>query len=497
MIQKILKVLITMFLFASAWIVHAANVDHYIVTVSPETVAVWEAVDLVIDVVDRDSNPVTDYEWTILIISESDSEAEFPQAIEDSTYTFSKSDLWSVKFENWVKFKNKWRNDIHVYDLTDETNSIFGIAEVQVTEVSEVQDIEIKILSPENGLTIWAKEITVSWTSQKNHQIKIVLNNDEEILTTTNNSWVFEKTIEWLPTGESTINAYVLDSNWTEIGMSEQVIITSDSTKPILNAVKITPEWEVEPETDILIEVYATKWLSEVSVIIDEALYVLKEDEPGIYKSNILSPREVWEYIVQAVLKDELWHSTTQAWTIPVVVIPKLEAAPVPEIVEEKVKDVCKDWDYTGDVFDWECWEEPIIPLNAPIDLWIKNLRLVQLKTKSVLTWDELSDASAYEVYKKMEWDELELIETVYTPKYEVNIIWDDITYEYFAVKAIWKQEFTDTENEDEKIVKDIEWDLSDAIKIQTWPEAIMIVLIAIMISIWIFLFNRRNSFIK
>ncbi len=475
--------------------IHAANVDHFEVTVSPDKVAVWEALDMTIDVVDKDNNLVEDYEWTILIFSESDKEAQFPNSLEDNSYTFKKSDWWTVKFENAVKFTNKWKNDIHVYDLSDETNSILGIAEVEVTEEIEEQKLDINIISPENGITIGKKEITVSGSSKKNHQIKIVLNNDEEILTTTNNSGIFEKTISDLPDGESVIKAYVLDSDGIEVWASEKVLITSDSTKPILNSVKMIPEWEVQPESDILIEVYATKWLTQTQIVVDGWIYTLKEDTPWVYKWEILSPKNPWEYEVEVILKDELGHLGKEKSAEPILVWEaEVELTAAPEPIEKKVKDICKNGDYTGDVFDGECWEEPIVELNAPVDLWIRNLKLVQLKTKSILTWDTLKDATSYEVYKKMEDGELELLETVNDAKYEIEIIGDNISYEYFAVKAIGKKEFTDAENGEETIIKDIEGDLSEAVKIQTGPEAIIIVCLALLLSIWVFIFNRRKS---
>jgi hypothetical protein len=36
-------------------------------------------------------------------------------------------------------------------------------------------------------------------------------------------------------------------------------LIISDSTKPVLNKIKITPDGEIESNTKILAEVYATK----------------------------------------------------------------------------------------------------------------------------------------------------------------------------------------------------------------------------------------------
>jgi hypothetical protein len=37
------------------------------------------------------------------------------------------------------------------------------------------------------------------------------------------------------------------------------------------------------------------------------------------------------------------------------------------------------------------------------VDLNIKNLKVVELKSKSVLSWDSLEDALSYNVYRELE----------------------------------------------------------------------------------------------
>jgi hypothetical protein len=393
-----------------------------------------------------------------------------------------------VKFENSVKFSKPWKHDIHVYDLNDQTESVFWLAEIEVSEETVQEKVEIEILTPPTGTTIGTKKIKVSWKSKKNHQIKIILNNKEEILTTTNKDWIFEKEIDDLENWENSIQAFILNSNWDEIGKSKEVLVKSDSSLPVLNKVKLTPSWEVEVKTKILTEVYATEWLSEVSLILNESINILKEDSSWIYKWEFLAPKEEWEYKIDIILKNELGSKVEKkaAETLKVIEIEKTSAIKVK-------KDKCPKWDYTWDVFDWKCWEKPE-DYEAPIDLWIRNLKIVELKTKSVLTWDKLKDAIKYEVYKKVAWDKLELIETITKPKYEIAITWDEIKYEYFAVKAIWKQEFVDTEDKTKKIEKEIIWDLSDAVKIQTWPKEIIIVLIALLLWFGIFFIWRRKA---
>ena len=490
MIKNILKFVaffVTIFSFQT---VFAASIDHYEVTVNPETVSIWEAVDLNIEAVDKDGNVITDYEGTILIYSQSDKDAELPNSLEESTYTFKLSDEWSIKFENAVRFKEKWLNDIHVYDLEDDSDSVVWIAEVQVVEEIVSQNVDISILAPESGITIGKDEITVSWKTNKNHQVKIVLNGKNEVLTTSDNDWMYEKVIENLPDGKSSIKAIVLDSDDNEIWNSKEVQITSDASVPTFNTIKILPSEQVPASSDLTIEVYAAKGLTDVSIILNDELSSLEEEEDWVYRIEIKSPKEVWDFPVDVILKDELGHIIKELWAKEITTT-ELEAAEEPE--EPKKKDKCSEGDYTGSVFDWECWEKPE-DYNAPIDLGIKDLKIVTLKTKSVLTWLKLDDASKYEVYRKMEWDELELIETVTEPMFEIALSWDVVKHEYFAVKAIWEKEFADSEDSEETITKEINGDLSDAIKVQTGPKEIILVLIALILWFWFILIKRKNA---
>ena len=494
MILRILKIFAWIAIFTNISIALAADIHHFSVTVNPTKVSLWEAVDLTIEAVDKNDEVIKDYEWSILIFSESDKLAQFPTSIEDNSYTFKKSDEWSVKFENAVKFSKEWKQDIHVYDLGDQTDSVLWLAEVEVITKTIEENVKIEILSPQNWLTVWDKSIIVSGKSNKNHQIKIIINNKWETLTTTNKDGLFEKEIEGLETGENVIKAYVLNSDWKEIWTSQKVIITSDSSIPVLNKIKLTPDGETQVNTKIIVEVYATKELEEVSIIINESINILKEDSEWIYKWEFLAPKKEWDYSIDVLLKDELWHKVEEKDAAKLKVIPEIKSAeePVKEI-DAKKKDKCKEWDFSWNVFDWKCGEKPE-DYNAPVDLWIKNLKIVQLKTKSVLTWNKLEDAVKYEVYKKIEWDKLELIDTVENSKYEISMTWEDIKYEYFAVKAIWKKEMVSTEDKTKKITTEIKWDLSEAVKIQTWTKEVILIFLALILWFGVFIFTRKKA---
>ena len=74
------------------------------------------------------------------------------------------------------------------------------------------------------------------------------------------------------------------------------------------------------------------------------------------------------------------------------------------------------------------------------------------------------------------------LVEKVTDPKIEINVSWSQVEYDDFAVKAL-------IEKEDIKL----EWEnYSDMTKVQTWPEMIIALLMA-LIAGWIFTYYRRK----
>lgn len=453
-----MKTLNKIFLALISWgllfnLTHAAWLDHFNVTLEPENSFVWEALDITIEAMDKNNNIVTDYNWTILIFSESDLEAELPSAFAENTYEFETSDQWVIKFENAIKFKSDWTQNIHVYDLEDE--SVVWIWEIVINKKEVISNSEIKIISPNEWTIIWKNNIIVSWETDKNHKVKIIVNNKNEFETTSNSEWIFEKNIEELTPWENSIKAQILNANLEVIWESENVIITFEENSLNIKNIKITPE-EIDTESSIEVELIANPKLNDVSIVLNDSVTKLKETKDWIYTTKVTAPSTSWIYKIDVILKDELWHEKTELWASSIKVNEIKLNAP-----EEK--------------------EEVIIEEDK--ELKITWLKVIELKSKSVLSWDEVKWAESYNVYKKLENEELELIENVLEPKFEVEIKWDEIKYDYFAVKAIWKTSSWEI----------YEWNLSDATKVKTWPELIILLLLSLLI--WaIFIFLRQKK---
>jgi len=178
----------------------------------------------------------------------------------------------------------------------------------------------------------------------------------------------------------------------------------------------------VEAETELSIEVYSNAGLSDVKVILNDTLTSLSEWKGGVYIWTTNAPDEPGKYGIDVILNDEFGHETKKSDVETLFVIEKtveLNSATEQEPIIEEIS------------------VEEAIP--EELDLTISGIKLTELKTKSVLTWDRLSDAESYNIYKKIGEDRVELIENVINPKFEIEITGDEIEYDYFAIKAIGK----------------------------------------------------------
>ena len=438
-----------------------AALDRFEVVLWQNSAEVWQSLDITITAVDRNWETVTDYDGSILVFSESDASADFPNDLSENSYTFETADEWEVKFENAVKFSAEWVQDIHVYDLNDE--NILWVVEVEISEKEVVADLDISIYTPEKWLTIWKNTVTVSWGTSKNYRVKIILNWDKEITTTSNDDWIFEKEIEGLVEWENRLQAFVLDSDENEVGSTEEIMIKVNSSAPELKQIKITPTWEVDGGTEIDVEVYSSAGLSSTEIILNDIITSLDEWQDGLYSWTILAPEEAWFYHIDVILKDDFGNQTRKLKEESITVKEAIElnaASPEPENTI---------WEPSGD-------------LNAA-NLDITGLKLTMLKTKSVLTWNEVKAASSYNIYKKTTDWKLELIDNTLQPRYEIAVVWDDVKYDFFAVKAM-----TNTGNGET-----VEWDLSEMTKVQTGPTELILLLLAMILWLGVVMFTKSK----
>lgn len=461
------NILLIISLLVSPSVFAVWDLDHFEIVLGKDEAKVGEALDITISAVDANDEILTDYTGDILVFSESDSEAEFPNDLAENSYSFITANEGSVKFENAVKFQNPGVQDVYVYDLNDE--DILGVAEVTISEDERITNADIAIVSPENGVTIGKDTFLLSGTTQKNYQVRISVNGSQNLFTTSNSDWIFEKEIENLEEGTNTLQAFILDADSEVIGQSQTIEIKINSNAPVFKSITLDPSGEIKSESSLDIRVVATIWLRQAQVIINDVISELTEWADGIYSVTTIAPKDAGEYGVDVILKDDFAHETREREVAILSVVPwvPLESGEVKPVVVVEPK---------PEPVEEVQWEE--------LDLTITGIKVVELKTRSVITWTALADARSYNVYKKGADEKIELLENVKDPRFEIAITWDVVRYEDFAIKAVGQTSSGQV----------IQGDLSEMTQVKTGPELYILMFLAAMLVSGGVLYVRKEA---
>ena len=443
--------------------VFAAGIDHFEVSFTPESAQLWESIDIEIKAVDKNNVVVDDYDGTILVFSETDPEVVLPDELNQNTYTFVEADQGMIRFENAIRFQQMGLQDIHVYDLNDD--SVFGLGEANIEKQEVLDSLEIDILSPQHNITVGEKSIRISGTTQKNYQVHIIVNDENKAQTTSNNDGVFEYDVE-LSEWENTLVAQVLNADNNVIGASEEVKVLVASNLPSFKWLSYSPE-EIETWASVDIEVVATAGLVSANIILNDIVSELSETSDGVYTTTIVAPSNAGAYAIDISLTDELQHELNQLAVESIEVIqpeePVLNAGDTEPV---KITTV-----------------EIETPSEAP-ELIVADLKVTELKSKSILTWSATDWADAYKIYKKaLKTDEYELVDTIEETHYEIAITGDEVKYDYFAVQAVAQ------ESDEAQLY---EWALSDATKVKTGPEMLLLLIASLFIGWFVFIIKKR-----
>jgi len=105
----------------STWITLA-----YWVSLSNNTPAIGEYIDLTISAVDSNGNIVPTYTWSIIVFSQTDVNATFTGLLSTNEYKFNVGDKWIKTFIKSVKFSTWGLNDIMAYDLNNSLIAWFS-----------------------------------------------------------------------------------------------------------------------------------------------------------------------------------------------------------------------------------------------------------------------------------------------------------------------------------------------------------------------------------
>lgn len=457
--KNIVKVFSWLALLSFYGITFWAWIDRFELQSSKSSVKPGEAFDLTIKAVDKDWAVVSNYNWSVLIFSDTDNTAELPASLTDSSYTFKAEDQWVVKFENAIKFKKEWAQNLNVFDLSNE--EVFGTLEIMVSNeaTQAVANKEISINYPVDWTTTGEKNIKINWKTEKNHKVVINIDSKTKVEVISNSDGVFETELKDLESWKHTINAEILDADDKTIWKSKDVIFTINAEAPKLKSIKITPNEELKAEQKVSLEIVSDEDLTTVRATLNDVVKDLTQTEKKwVYTTELVLPKEEGNYKIDVTLKNELGVEFKQNWALEVAIKP----IELPAAQEVKTEVNCDDFKK---------------------ELIVNNPKVVTLKTKSVLSWDKVDKASSYNIYKKdrVTW-EMKLIENIENNSYEVTITWDKVEYDDFAIKAVFKDEVCEVESTD----------FAEMTKVQTGPKEVAMLILALSLGLALILRRKK-----
>ncbi len=523
-----------------------SKVDHFEVTTSPTSTKIWEAIDLIVKAVDKAWNVKKDYLWTIYVSVDNDSKATVPyvdwyQFVVADLWqkTFSK---WLSFTKEWkitvtvLDIDNdnlEWTTEVTVSSAGTTSTTKWEITISSPDNGVTISDSKVKVTWNSrknsklkfflNTKEVWESQTSEDWSfaydmewlvpgdNAINVQVldwtdKVIAESDK-IFVKLESSWpIFKNVIikEWNEAQAwSQINIQVMAEEWlTEASVSINGIqeILKESATAWVYEWKITlPDQSWDYNVDVTLKNSLGKVTTKTSAItIKTGKNIFENVKSQVSDKKVTFTFTADQYqdqnkIVKFKIKYGTWIDllTNESITFE----------------KEKIKspsDGTYSWYIWG--LDMAKYYFQIYPLDKDQKeiTWVKsdiieadlslssawkcmisniaNVKVIKKWDVTELSWDSIPDASSYNVYKKDSNGNLNLIENVTINKYTINISWDKISYDEFAIKWVCG------DKESESV------DYSNVVKVQTWPAQIAILIFISLIFAMLYFFIRRKK---
>ena len=489
---KIVAVLISvMALFTGVFA--AWDLNWFIVNVDPSTIKKWEPTDLIVKAIDSDGNVIEDYEWDIIImVKDGDKELGSNDYVapNDWVYTFTKQDMWVKVFTKGLIVNKEWDFKVRVEDFD---SGKFGEWDIKVVSKDWSSTWKVEITTPQDGETINNTTVTVAWNAKNyaNSKIQILVDgkNKEEWLI--DSSWNYQVELLNLSNWDHQIKVQVLDFNGKVVAESNPVKVNVDAKKQLYKWITISPQWEINKWTKVVITVKVDSSVSSATLHIPNyGEYPMDRKSINEFTTSFTASI-LWKSDISLDLVTNEWSKTYNN-IAQLVVVEKIAIQDVTFIRDNNKNTINLNWKFTWQVpkfkvlYGTESWKyntgDIIVEENkytiknidgvktyfvkiVPVDsngnkIWDESKEIVvepnmqksatcnvdNIKTKFIvenwkhyLTWDKTEWVVKYLIFK---WDDdknlsqiLETTWTRYQLPFDPNAKKDK--YEYFAVKAV------------------------------------------------------------
>lgn len=497
--------------------------------IAPPTARIDEAIDITIRAVDKDNKVVTGYRGSIIFVP-----LNFGDVVPMrwKSISFDAVDNGEKKFSKGVIFKSSGKQTISVVDVLDDISGEATVnVEAAVAATGSALE-EIVIITPAAGSKVTSEVVVVSGKSRKNSKLNVTLNGKDMGSILSDESGVFTKSLTGITQDTNILSVTLVDGAGTVIGKSADINFEKVTGGPAFYNATIAPGTAIESGDEIVITVEAEKWLSEVTLMIDGNALVATEESEGKYVVKTPAPAAGGEYKVTATIKNALGQELVQENALSFTVTEKVVSFDNLKVTTEGSKVVFNfginnapaelnafkiaygdsaesfssevaTWN-TGRImkadgrFEWyvdklaeKTYYFKILGTRADgtiistiasdtvtATIWkascsisnVGTIKIETLKEKSILSWDSITWALSYNIYKMNASGEPTLFQNTKETQYTIFLASGSVVVEDFGIKALCDEK---TESAD----------FSKASKVQTGPglTAVLVVISGIL----------------
>lgn len=388
----------------------------------PDVIKPNTSVSFKLTAVDDAGATVEDYTGKVRFSVDGDnaSDVGFP-----TDYKFLTDDLGVHEFSLGLTFAKPGTYNFVVNDVDDrfkkgEKTLVVGEGTSVVTDDNPNKPI----LTSPTETTISRNEITVSGTARTSSKVKVYDNAKYLKDLGVGPSGRFSGQITDLADGKHTIYVTNYDEiTGKEIGTSDPVDVTVDSTAPTVDDLQLDPAGEVKPGSIIKVKLYSEKNLSKASLDFNFELVDLTAsiDDPSVYVGELIAPSDPGEYMIGAVLADALGSEASEK-DLATVVVSK-EPVVTPPVTEKPVA------------------EEPKTPVGDEKPSTVQHLIAYGSNQRVTLVWDAATDDKMVQKYKIYYGEDVNNLDQSVTTR-DASVTWyipnlKNGTEYFFAVTAI------------------------------------------------------------
>ncbi len=285
-----------------------AETKSFEVTVSPDTITVWEFADLTITAIDENGN--RDQSFVNEVYMEVDGLDVFSDDIELPSlwfYKFKASDQWEKPFSKGFTIKKAGTYEIVVNDLLSDISNITWSATVKVNEEGSGPAVwTIEVSSPVANSEIADEKIqVVANTSLLNNQIILYVDDEKTDERLSDQNGDITMFISWIEPGEHNLLLNAVDLWGTVLASSEVIPFTYTPVDhgSLFVGLEILPSNTVIEWDKVTIKITTADVVDSVTVKIGdgEALPTSKTGK-GVFTKELLM-ESAWVYSV------DLWLS--------------------------------------------------------------------------------------------------------------------------------------------------------------------------------------------